>query len=57
MKERQKAYDRTKYEHELNFNISKKIYRERIAFSRCFAERFEIEGTGGIWNEKFIIGE
>jgi uncharacterized protein len=55
MKKRQKAYDRKKYEHELNFDVSKKIYRERIEFSRSFAERFEAEGTGGIWNENNII--
>jgi len=44
----------TKYEHELNFDISKKIFREKVEFYRLFAERFSIEGTGGIWNEKMI---
>ena len=37
-------------EAELNFDISKKICRERIEFSRLFLERFRIEGTGGIYN-------
>ncbi|MCL2772854.1 MAG: hypothetical protein FWD71_05850 [Oscillospiraceae bacterium] len=53
MKEWQKSLD-TKYENELNFDISKKIYREKIKFFRLFLERFSVEGTGGIWNEEII---
>ena len=44
----------TTFEKELNYNISKKIYRERIEFYRQFSERFGVEGTGGIWNEEII---
>lgn len=37
-------------EAELNFDISKRICRERIEFSRLFVERFSIEGIGGLYN-------
>lgn len=43
-----------KYENELNFEISKKIYKEKIEFFRQFTERFKFENDGGIWNEKDI---
>jgi HD superfamily phosphodiesterase len=39
------------FEKELNFDVSKKIYRERVEFTRRFTERFSVEGTGGIWSE------
>lgn len=39
-------------EAELNFDISKKICREKIEFTRLFLERFNVEGTGGIWIEE-----
>ena len=44
-------------EAQLNFDISKKICREKMEFSRLFLERFSVEGTGRIWNEKIICGE
>lgn len=44
----------TTFEKELNYDISKKIYRERIEFYRQFSGRFGVEGTGGIWNEEII---
>lgn len=44
-----------KYEEQLNFDISKKIYKDKIEFHRYFFERFNIEGTGGIWNEEVIM--
>lgn len=47
----------TQFEDELNYDISKKIYREKIEFYRQFTERFSIEGTGGIWNEKVICSD
>jgi uncharacterized protein len=47
----------TKYESLLNFDISKKVYKEKAKFRRNFLERFEVEAMGGIWNEKIIIGE
>ena len=51
MKEWQQELD-TKYEDVLNFDISKRIYREKTEFHRYFTERFSVEGTGGIWNEE-----
>ena len=45
------------YESLLNFDISKKIYREKVEFRRDFLERFEIEAMGGIFNEKIVSGE
>ena len=38
----------------LNFDISRKIYREKSEFYDMFTERFSVEGTGGIWNENII---
>ena len=52
MKEVQKIFGGT--EAGLNFDISKKIRRERIEFSRLFIERFNVEGTGRIWSEKIL---
>ena len=43
------------FENVLNFEISKKIYREKIEFFRQFTERFSVEGIGGIWDEENII--
>lgn len=40
---------------ELNFDISKKIYDEKVDFLNNFIERFKIESSGGIWNEKEIL--
>ncbi|MCI9449027.1 MAG: HD domain-containing protein [Clostridiales bacterium] len=34
----------------LNFDISRKIYNEKVAFIRSFAERLAIEGDGGVVN-------
>jgi len=45
----------TKYEYVLNFDVSKKIYREKVKFFRLFTERFSVEGTGGLWGENDII--
>ena len=42
----------TRVENEYNFDISKKIIREKLDFTRLFFERFSVEGTGGIWDEK-----
>jgi uncharacterized protein len=39
-----------KYRNELNFSLSKKIYDEKTEFLKHFAERFQVEGSGGIWN-------
>ena len=51
----QEALD-TKYENELNFALSRKIYREKIEFHRLFLERFAVEAEGVIWNESIITG-
>jgi len=40
-----------KYKSELNFEISRKIFDEKMEFLKYFTERFCVESTGGIWNE------
>jgi len=45
----------TEFEVELNFDISKRIYRDRVAFYRSFLERFAVEGAGEIWGEGIIL--
>jgi len=39
---------------ELHFDLSRKIFDDRIAFKKLFIERFAIEGAGGIFNERGI---
>ena len=53
LKEMQKMFS-TCTEAGLNFDISKKVCRERIEFSRLFIERFSVEGTGRIWGEESL---
>lgn len=43
-----------KYRNELNYNLSKKIYDEKAEFLKEFSKRFQVEGSGGIWNEDLI---
>ena len=54
VKEWQKSVG-TRFEEELNFDISKKIHREKAEFFHSFAERFITEGTGKIWNKDIIF--
>jgi len=56
MKEWQERLD-TEYDVQMNFDISKKIYREKIEFHRNFLERFVVEATGDIWNEQNLLRE
>jgi len=43
------------YRNELNFDISRKIFDEKMEFLKYFTDRFDVESTGGIWNmEQFI---
>ena len=42
---------------ELHFELSRRIFDEKMAFSLTFAERFEIEMNGVIWNEAQILTE
>ena len=44
-----------KYRKELNFEISKKIYDEKMEFLERFTERFAVEGKGEIWNEDKLL--
>jgi hypothetical protein len=39
-----------KYLRELNYEISKTIYKEKSNFVKSFSQRFSVEGAGGIWN-------
>ncbi|MCL2884266.1 MAG: HD domain-containing protein [Oscillospiraceae bacterium] len=41
-----------RYRNELNFNISRRIFDEKIAFLKEFTERFQVESSGGIWHEE-----
>lgn len=43
------------FEDLLNFDISLKIYKEKIEFYRQFTERFSVEGIGGIWGEEMLM--
>lgn len=45
-----------RYRNELNYDISKKIFDEKVEFVQYFCDRLSVEGTGGIWNEMEIIG-
>ena len=42
---------------ELHFDLSKKIFDDRVEFARLFIERFAVEGAGEIWNENTIVTE
>lgn len=48
--------DGIRYREELNFEVSKKIFDEKNEFVRLFGERLSVEGIGGIWNEKELLG-
>jgi len=41
---------------QLNFDISKQIYEEKMRFLMQFTERFAVECAGGIWGEDFLPG-
>ena len=42
---------------ELHFELSRRISDEKMAFVFAFAERFEAEANGEIWNEAQILSE
>lgn len=42
--------DRQKFYDELNFDISKAIYNEKMDYVKSFSERFSCEARGEIWN-------
>ena len=46
-----------KYLEELNYELSKIIYKEKSSFVRSFSERFCVESSGGIWNLATILAE
>jgi len=41
-----------RYRSELNFEISRKIFDEKMEFLSYFTDRFCVESEGGIWNEE-----
>ena len=41
---------------QLNFDLSKQIYKEKMRFLMQFAERFAVECAGGIWDEESLFG-
>jgi len=43
------------YRNELNFEISKKIFDEKMEFLKYFTDRFSVESQGGIWDEKKFV--
>ena len=50
--DRPKEYDR--YKSELNFDLSKRIYSEKLSFVMDFGKRFVVESSGGIWDLKNV---
>jgi len=40
-----------KYRNELNFELSRQIFDEKMEFLNYFSNRFGVEIAGGIWNE------
>ena len=44
-----------KHRNELHFEISKRIFDEKMAFEKAFSARFNIESSGGIWNENDLL--
>ena len=42
---------------EVHFDLSRRIYDEKMAFFFEFADRFETEMNGGIWNETQLLSE
>lgn len=38
----------------LNYELSRKIYDEKIEFYNYFSQRFDVELCGGIWNEESL---
>ncbi len=43
------------YRNELNFDVAKAIYNEKVNFFRRFTERFAVESAGGIWRLEEIM--
>ena len=41
-----------RYRSELNFEISRRIFDEKMEFVEYFASRFDVEISGGIWKEE-----
>lgn len=52
-----RPFEDAKYLSELNYEISRRIYKEKSDFVRSFSERFQVEGSGGIWNLENILLE
>lgn len=47
--------ENAKYRSELNFEISRKIFDEKVDFLTYFSERFSVESSGGIWSEVQLL--
>lgn len=43
------------YRQQLHFEISRKIFDEKMGFLKAFTERFQVEGLGGIWDERGLF--
>ncbi|MEA4889975.1 MAG: HD domain-containing protein [Clostridiaceae bacterium] len=43
------------YRNELNFDVAKAIYNEKVNFFRQFTERFAVESAGDIWHLDEIV--
>lgn len=43
-----------RYRDELNFAVSKQIFDEKMTFLNAFTQRFNIEASGGIWQEELF---
>lgn len=53
----ERKLDFPKHRSELNFEISREIYDEKIEYLKKFTERFALESAGGVWDINRITGE
>ncbi len=53
----ERKLDFPKHRSELNFEISRIIYDEKIEYLKNFTERFALESAGGVWDIDKITGE
>lgn len=54
MKDKRPSYYE-EYRNQLNFDVCKKIYDEKVDFLNKFTERFNVECSGDIWNEECLL--
>lgn len=53
----ERPLDFPKHRSELNFELSRIIYDEKIEFLKQFTERFAVESSGGVWDIDRILAD